>query len=229
MNPCSSRRRIGSGLTWVTSPTSPMSTSSPDGSAVRPPAGPDQRAVLAREAHRLAAVVVDQPDDLLVDPADEDHLDDLHRLLVGDAHAADEPRLLAEALHHRPDLGPAAVHDHRVHADVLEEDDVAGEPLGQLGRLHRVAAVLDDEGLPPERPDVGQGVHEGAGLLDQLLHGVRHGLSVASRHRMYRLRSSSPMISARRACTKPASTVTVLPARSGAWKETSSSTRSRMV
>ena len=62
--------------------------------------------------------------------------------------------LHAEPLHVARDVGPAAVHHHRVHAHVLEEHDVAGELLAQLGLGHRGAAVLDHDGPAVEVPDV---------------------------------------------------------------------------
>ena len=172
MKPSSSRSRISSGLTCVHLADEPdVEPSSPSARSVQPLVRADQGAVLAGQAHRPAAVLVDQPDDLLVDLADEDHLDDLHRLLVGDPHPAHEARLLAEALHERADLRAAAVDDHRPDPDEAQQDHVLGELLLQVGLLHRCAAVLDDEGLALERPDVGQRLHEGLGAADDLLHG----------------------------------------------------------
>ena len=48
--------------------------------------------VLAGEAHGAPALLADQPDDFLVDATAEDHLDDVHRLVVGDAQAGHELR-----------------------------------------------------------------------------------------------------------------------------------------
>ena len=143
-----------------------------------PAARAEQRAVLARQAHGLAPVVVDQPDDLLVDLAHEDHLDDLHRLLVGDPHPAHELRLLAEALHERADLRSAAVDDHGVDADEVQQDHVEREGALEVGLLHGGAAVLDDDGLAAELPDVREGLHEDLGAP-----------VIGSAHRMYRERS----------------------------------------
>ena len=66
-------------------------------------------------------------DDLLVDLADQHHLDDLDRRLVGDPHAAHELRLLAQPLHEGADLRTAAVHDDRVDADQVQQDHVQRE------------------------------------------------------------------------------------------------------
>jgi hypothetical protein len=55
----------------------------------------------------LAARLVDERHDVLVDEAAQHHLDHVERLLVGDAHALDELALLAELLQQRADLRPA--------------------------------------------------------------------------------------------------------------------------
>ena len=123
-------------------------------------------------------MVIDEADDLLVDLADQHHLDDLDRLLVGDAHAAHERRLLAEPLHERADLRPAAVDDDRIDADEVQQDNVERERLLEVSLVHGGAAVLDDNGLPPELPDVRERFHEDLDPLDLVCH-----------HRMYRDRS----------------------------------------
>ena len=71
-----------------------------------------------------------------------------------------EAHLHPEPLHVARDVGAAAVHDHGVHADVLEEHHVARELLLQLGVDHRGAAVLDDHRLTVELPDVGERLEE---------------------------------------------------------------------
>ena len=133
----------------------------------------EEAGVLPRQADGLAAVVVDEPDDLLVDLADEDHLDDLDRLGVGDAHAPDEARLLAEPLHQRADLGPAPVHDDRLKAHEAQEDHVEREGLIEVGALHRGAAVLDDDRLAAKLPDVRE-------RLEQDLRALRVGHRLVS-------------------------------------------------
>ncbi len=104
-------------------------------------------AVLAAKADRLAAGLVDEADDLLVDRAREHHLDDLDRRRVGDAQAAGEFRLDAEPLEHVADLRPAAVHDHRIDGGLLQQHDVAGEAPRHLLLAHGMAAVFHDDDL----------------------------------------------------------------------------------
>jgi len=142
---------------------------------MRPSARPEEAGVFAREADRAAAVVVDAADDVLVDFADQHHLDDLDRFLVGHAHAADEVGFLAEALHQGADLGATAVDDHGVDADQAQEDHVQSERLLEVRPLHRGAAVLDDEGLAAELADVRQRLQQDLGAP-----GVCHRLASPS-------------------------------------------------
>ncbi len=125
----------------------------------------DQPTVTAGQAHRLAAGGVDQADDVLLHLAGQHPLDDLHRLLVGDAHALHEGALLAQPGQRLVDLRAAAVNHDRVHADQLQQHHVLGEILLQRRVGHRVAAVLDDQRLAVELADVGQRLRQDLGLL----------------------------------------------------------------
>ena len=77
-------------------------------------------------------------------------------LVVGDAHALPEFALDAHLLQQVADLRAAAVDDHRVHPHQLQHHDVAREAGLERGLRHRVAAVLDDDRLVVEAPDVRQ-------------------------------------------------------------------------
>ena len=109
--------------------------------------------------------------DVLVDLAHEHHLGHLDRGRVGHAQPADELHRQAEPLHVAGDIRATAVHDDRVHADVLEQHDVAGELLPQRRVAHGRTAVLDHHRAAVELPDVGE-------RLEQRLH-------VAQRSRHY--------------------------------------------
>ena len=111
---------------------------------------------------------------------------------VGDPEALDELALDLEAVEHRLDLRAAAVHHDRVDADLLEQHDVAREGLAELGRAHRVAAVLDDEGRAGEAPHVGQ-------RLDQRRRDLmveRRGPEIAHRAASAASAASAPRSSA---------------------------------
>ena len=109
-------------------------------------AGADQAAVLAADADRQRAGAGDQAGDVFVDGAGQHHLHHLDHRRVGDAQAVDEGGLDGEPLQHRVDLRAAAMHHHRVDADLLQQGDVAGELLGEAFLAHGVAAVFHHDG-----------------------------------------------------------------------------------
>ena len=114
---------------------------------------------------------------------EQHHLRHLDGLGVGDPHPLDEPHLHPEALHVAGDVRAAAVDDHRVQADVLEQHDVGRERLAQLLVAHRRAAVLDHDGRAVELPDVGQ-------RLEQRLDGARSSRPWVRAHVVYSALSS---------------------------------------
>src|SRR6185295_3758287 len=141
----------------------------------------DERAVLAGEAHGLAARLIDQLDDFLVHLAAEHHFDHVHGRRVGDAHALYERALHAQARERGLDLRPAAVHHHRVHADE-QQHHVAREIRLEDIVGHGVAAEFDDDGLAVEALDVGQRFGEDARLLGGLRTVVVGGVHGAPRY-----------------------------------------------
>src|SRR6185436_5095872 len=118
--------------------------------------GADEGTVLACQTDGTSAVLVDEIDDLLVDQPAQDHFDNVHGFTVGDPHALNELTLLADALEHVVDLRPAAMDDHRIHADQLEQYHVSREGVLQLFVAHGIAAVLDDDRLAVEAADIRQ-------------------------------------------------------------------------
>ena len=76
----------------------------------------------------------------------------------------------AGGLHGLIDGLAAAMHEHGLHADVVQEDDV-GEDVGE-GRfiIHDRAADLDDDDLVMESLDVGERLNEGGCFGDSLFH-----------------------------------------------------------
>jgi len=99
-------------------------------------------------------VAIDEIDNVFVDLA-QHHLDHIHGLFVGHAHALDELTLLAHFFQQVVDLRAAAVHDHRVHTHQLEQHHIACKTFLQLRVGHGVAAVLDDDGLVEKALDIG--------------------------------------------------------------------------
>ncbi len=124
---------------------------------------PDQAGVDAADADGVAAVHVDRGDELRVDLPLEHHAGDVDGLGVGDPQAVDELGFLAEPFHQLGDLRTAAVHDDRAHPDEAHQHDVLGEQGERIvvgGAGEGIAAVLDDDGLAGEPPDVRQRLDE---------------------------------------------------------------------
>jgi hypothetical protein len=92
--------------------------------------------VLARQAHAahvgLGAGQGDPVGDFLVDGARQHHLGHFHGGFVGDPQAVDEGRLARRPSSAWADLRPAAVDDHGVHAQQLQQHHVGGEQLGHV-------------------------------------------------------------------------------------------------
>jgi hypothetical protein len=67
------------------------------------------------------------------------------------------------------------VHHHRVHAHQLEQHHVVRKALLQLLVDHRVAAVLDHDGLAVEAADVRQRLGQDVGLQFRRQRRAIHG------------------------------------------------------
>ena len=124
------------------------------------------------EADSAPSPLFDERDDLPVDLSSENHFDDIHRLVVGDAQSSHEAGLDAQAGKRRADLRPTAVNDHWAQADVLEQDHVNGKGGPQFGIGHRAAAVFDHDDSIEEPPHVGQRFDQHFRFVDQRLHGT---------------------------------------------------------
>ena len=158
--------------------------------------------------------------DVLVLLADEHHLRHLDGGLVRHAQAVHEAHLHPEPLHVARDVRAAAVHHHRVHADVLEEHHVARELLLQLRVDHRGAAVLDHDRLTVELPDVRERLEERCDISHERVLRVEVdvlgaevaeedlGLAALAGHRERRTRPRAPLTSSAGAgsTTSPADT-----------------------
>ena len=139
--------------------------------------------VLTGEADGQRPVLVEQPDELALHLAGEDHPDDLHDLRGGHAQAALELAGQPEPGEHRGDLRTAAVDDDRMQAGIPEEGDVLREGglEGVVG--HGVAAVLHDNERPTEALEPRECLDEGgrlaggnaqSGGVDDTAQGAHH-------------------------------------------------------
>ncbi len=120
-------------------------------------------AVLAGDAAGVPAELIDLADDLLVDRARENHLDDLDGGGVGHAQAAGEFALDVEPLEEFRDLRAAAMHNHGLHACLFEHHDVPREAFRELRVAHGMAAIFDDNGRLIVALHVGQRLGEDFG------------------------------------------------------------------
>jgi hypothetical protein len=99
---------------------------------------------VAVEGLGVRAQPAEPADDVGVDHVVEGAPDDLHRLLVGHALALDERRLVAGVPDGAGDRLAAAVHQHHLDADGVEEGEVAGNGLELLVELHHRPAELHE-------------------------------------------------------------------------------------
>ena len=81
------------------------------------------------------------------------------------AHAVDERAFLAHFAEHIGDLRPAAVHQHDLHADQLQQADIADDGILQVLGDHGVAAVFDDDDLAAVILNIRQRVNQNPGPL----------------------------------------------------------------
>ena len=82
-------------------------------------ARPDETAILAAQADRHPAMAVDETDDLLVDFTCQDHLDNVHGLLVRNSHASYELGGSPHLLQHFIDLRTATMNHHGIDPDIF--------------------------------------------------------------------------------------------------------------
>src|SRR5690606_3360221 len=79
----------------------------------------NQLPVFPGEANGLAAVAIDEADNLLVDRTAEHHFHHVHGCRVSHAHTIDEFRFDTEFLQELANLRATAMHHHRIHAHQL--------------------------------------------------------------------------------------------------------------
>ena len=122
----------------------------------------------AGKTDRLAAKLVDKANELGVHLADEHHLDNTHDVGGGVAQALDK---LDELFEHLVDAGAAAVAEHGLHAEELEQHHVVHDGVLELFIDHGVAAILDDDDLTLILLKVRHCLHQSFDLVCDIAHG----------------------------------------------------------
>ena len=117
--------------------------------------GFDEATVLAAEPHGLAPLPVDPGHDFLVNLAAQHHLHHIHGGSVGKPHTTYKLGADAHLIQYSVNLGPPAVHHHRVEADKLEQGDIPGKIGFQVFVHHGVAAILHHHSHAGKLADIG--------------------------------------------------------------------------
>ena len=116
---------------------------------LRSAAGEHDVAVDAGDTDGVHAVRAQGRENLDGDLAREDHLDDLERVVVGDAPAVDEPRLQPQPLGELCRLRAASVDRRDADPDLVEERDLLRQRVQVPRVLRHLPRDLDDERPSP--------------------------------------------------------------------------------
>ena len=118
--------------------------------------------VFAGDPDGPATIAVNTVDNFFVHGCAEDHLYNVHSVLVGDPHTIDKFCLDIQALEKLADLWATAMNNNGIHAYQLHEYHVPRKALLQGSISHGVAAKFDDKRFPREALDVRQRLGEDA-------------------------------------------------------------------
>src|SRR5262245_12323312 len=119
----------------------------------------NEAAILAAQTHCHATVLIDQGDNLFVDLAYQNHLDDVQRRLVCNPHSAHVAARDAHLVQHLIDLGAASMNHDGIDTDILEQDDVLGKTFLKVFIDHGMTAILNEKSFAVEAPKIGESFH----------------------------------------------------------------------
>ena len=116
------------------------------------------------QPHRLAPLSLDEIDDEFVDLVAKDLLGEGKRPLIGISTPLHHLRNQPGRLHPLIDRLSSAVHQDRLHADVVHEDDIVEQVGEGLLIVHDRSADFDHDYFVVESLDVGEGLDQCRGF-----------------------------------------------------------------
>ena len=117
--------------------------------------------------------MIERGDNLLVDRTCQNHLHNFDSLGIRHPQAPGEPAFNVQPFQHGRNLRPAAMHNNRIDARLLEQYNIARKLACQLCIAHGVAAIFDDHGFAVIALHEGQGLRQNMGLCYPVIRRCR--------------------------------------------------------
>ena len=128
----------------------------------------EKASILAGDTAGLHPDLLHQRNQALVDPV-QNHLDNIHRLIVRHAEPCLELGCLPDLPKHFRDILSAAMDDDRPESDQLQKRHILDDVSFQILVDHRASAILDDDRRALKMLDVGERFDQCSGLVQ--VHG----------------------------------------------------------
>ena len=120
----------------------------------------NQPAVAPRQAHSLAARLVDQANNVLLHLPGQHPFDNFHGFVVGHPHTLYKLAFFTQAIEGSFNLRSTAMHHDRVHAHQFEQHHVFSKISLQRRVRHGVATIFDNHRLAMKLANIGQRLGE---------------------------------------------------------------------
>ncbi len=102
-------------------------------------------------------MTVDQIDNIFINLADQNHLDNIHSILISNPHPLNKRAFDSHSFQNLTDLGATAVNNYRINTNKFKQSDILGERLLQFLVNHGMPAIFNDECFTVKFLDKGQG------------------------------------------------------------------------
>ncbi len=132
--------------------------------------GTDKITIPAGKTNSPAAIVINKPDDFLIDPANQYHLHHVHGLTIGHPHALHIIWFDLKPIKQIIDLGSTSMNDNDIDAYMIEKNDIKCKLALEVLIYHGMAAILDNNRLMPEFLNIGQRFHQDFGSRYTFFH-----------------------------------------------------------